>query len=172
MWKLFLQNIWVQRVLFFSAFALPGAGALWFGLSKLNALFGEIGNNAQIVAINNSDYKAVPVFLFCFSFSALAIIPKPQLNINRGRKKLSNKKSKRFNVPAILVMVCISLASIGLILTLISPLIAAITVEEIVTSRGYVACPAVPGERHPPMRWTRGPVDSCPSLDKKAASKN
>ncbi|MEE3625034.1 hypothetical protein UCD39_13735 [Nitrospirillum sp. BR 11752] len=78
------------------------------------------------------------------------------------------KQAKRIDAATL----CMGLAMLGIILTFTSPLITAITVEEIVTNRGYVACPAVPGERHPPMRWTRGPVDSCPSLDKKAASKN
>jgi hypothetical protein len=147
----------------FLGFAIVGGGVLCLALFSLLPLVHDIGAGAPLITLAPRDAVGLPLAVTLFAFAAMTLFRAPDIGPAKRTKTRTKQPAGRVNGP----IVCLGVALLGIVFAFLASPITTVIVETVVVSRGYVACPALLGERPAHLRWTHDTLDRCPLPEKR-----
>lgn len=135
----------------FAAFATVGCAAWASALASLVPLARAIGDRVPLVELAPYDGVGLPIGLSAFAFAAMTLTSPPDSVGGRRRSARRSNGRRGPDWPVVWLWV----AAAGLALSLLAGTVAQLVVGEVVTRRGYVACPPIGGEHRTRLRWVR-----------------
>lgn len=148
----------------FLGFAVVGGGVLCLALFSLLPLIHDIGAGAPLITLAPRDAIGLPLAVTLFAFAAMTLFRAPEVGPAKRTKTRARRSAGRVSGP----IACLGVALLGIVFAFLASPITTVIVEMAVSSRGYVACPALLGERPAHLRWTHDTLDRCPLAGKKA----
>lgn len=134
-----------------AAFIGGGIFALWLGLIDVGPTLRASDAGEPLIEFWPSAFRLLPPAVACFALAGMALAPKPQPTATRRKSSPTSRVA--------VAMLAIVLACIPL--TFVAAPVGRGVMSDILTERGYRACPVTDGRRAP-MRWAHTGV-ACPT---------
>ncbi|WP_044560683.1 hypothetical protein [Azospirillum sp. B4] len=142
----------------FLGFAAVGGILLALALVSLIPLAHNISAGAPLITLAPRDAIGLPLAVTLFAFATMTLFRAPDIGPAKRNRRRDAAPASRFNGPVI----CLGVAVLGIVLALLASPLTTIIVQTVMTNRGYMSCPALPGERPAHLRWTRDTAAQCP----------